>query len=363
MCKVLISGGGSGGHIFPALAIANEWRAQDPDVKIKFVGAYGKMEMEKIPQAGYEIIGLWISGMHRKSSLKNLLLPFKVIFSLIKSLWILLSFKPNIVVGVGGFASGPLLIVASWLGIPTAIQEQNGFPGITNKILSKRVDRIFTAFPGLERFFPKEKIQLLGNPVRSSIGEKVNLKEAYEHFDLQSNLKTVLVFGGSLGAKSLNEAVGGAFDFIKEREDVQWIWQTGRLYYDQYQFNEVAQLAQVKMLQFIDQMNFAYAVADVIVCRAGALTLAELAIVSKPAILVPSPNVAEDHQTKNAMVLVEKDAALLCADSDLTLGLWQKIDDLLSDASQRDELRNNIGLFSKPRATKDIVEQLKSMIS
>jgi len=358
MYKVLISGGGTGGHIFPAIAIAKELERQLPEVKIKFGGAKGKMEMQKVPQAGYEIEGLWISGFRRKRSLTNLLLPFKLIFSVIKSLLIILKFKPDVVIGVGGYASGPLLFVANILGKYTAIQEQNSYPGITNKMLSKSADRIYVAFPRMDRFFPNEKIVRCGNPVRSVFLKPIDQKASRTKFGLDPNKRTVLVFGGSLGARSLNQSMTNASKEIKSQKDVQWIWQIGKGNYDNFINSETANLENVTPLQFITEMEAAYSAANIVVCRAGALTLAELAVVGKAAILVPSPNVSEDHQTKNAMALVEQGAALICPDQRIRDDMFPLAMDLISNKESIADLENSIANFSSPDAARNIVSHI-----
>lgn len=358
MCKVLISGGGSGGHIFPAIAIAKALEKQRPEVKIKFVGALGKMEMEKVPRSGYEIEGLWISGFQRKSSLKNLLLPFKVISSLWKSMTIIRSFKPDLVIGVGGYASGPLLYVANKMGIMTAIQEQNGFPGITNRILSRQVNYIFTAFPGLERFFPSSKIHLFGNPVRESILDLPSRDAGCAHFELNSSKRTVLVFGGSLGARVLNEGMRLCGDRISQLQDVQWIWQMGAAYHKEYVDCATAKLPNVRAVEFIFDMEMAYAASDLVVCRSGALTMAELAAVGRPSVLVPSPNVSEDHQYKNAQVFAEQGAAVVIRDTDFKDVWFDRVTSLISDEHRLRQISQRMSQFSKRNAADEIVSFL-----
>ena len=310
--KIIVSGGGSGGHVFPAIAIADALKKKDKFIEILFVGAKGKIEMEKVPKAGYEIEGLWISGLQRKLTLRNLSFPFKLISSLWKARGILKRFKPDVVVGVGGFASGPVLEMASRMGIPCLIQEQNSYAGITNRLLAKKVDRICVAYDGMERFFPASKIVHTGNPVRQDLLDLSQKKnEAIAHFGLDPDKKTLLVFGGSLGARTLNEMMDTGYQSIKSLTDTQVLWQVGKLYEVSFQNSETAQLDHVRLLTFIDRMDLAYAVADVVMCRAGASTISELCLAGKASILIPSPNVAEDHQRKNAEALVSKNAARL----------------------------------------------------
>ena len=313
--KLIISGGGTGGHIFPAVAIANKVKEKYPEAEILFVGAEGKMEMEKVPKAGYEIVGLPIRGLQRKLTLKNLSVPFKLLASLSKAKKIIKNFQPDIAVGVGGYASAATLRVASKQKIPTLIQEQNSYPGITNKWLSKRARTICVAYDNLERFFPKEKIVKTGNPVRSEVVQIEGKKEeAFKHFGLDPVKKTVLVIGGSLGARTLNDSFKKDIQQLLEK-DVQVIWQCGKFYFESLKL-EVEKLSSqnIYLSDFIYKMDLAYAAADLVVSRAGALSVSELCLVGKPTILVPSPNVSEDHQTKNAMALVDNRAAVLVKD-------------------------------------------------
>lgn len=360
--RVVISGGGTGGHIFPAIAIADEIKKRNPDAAILFVGAIGKMEMEKVPAAGYKIEGLTIAGLQRKLTLSNFLLPFKIIKSMLRARRILKDFKPQVVVGVGGYASGPTLKAATMLGIPTLVQEQNSFPGKTNKLLAKNVNSLCTAYEGLERFFPKEKITLTGNPVRF---EMVNIAgkrdEAFEYYKLDPKKKTILVIGGSLGARTLNQAMMHHYSNLKEA-GVQVLWQSGKLYFndlnEQLKGNEYEG---IKLVQFIDRMDLAYAMADVIISRAGAISVSELCLIKKPVILVPSPNVAEDHQTKNAMALVEKSAALLVKDVEAKETLIPAVLDLLKNEAQQAKLSDEIAKLGKPKATESIVDELEKI--
>ena len=301
--KFILSGGGTGGHIYPAIAIANELKLQFPDAEFLFVGARDKMEMQKVPQAGYEIKGLWIAGLQRKLTLQNLMFPLKLATSLLESRRIIKQFKPNVVIGTGGFASGPLLQAAGSAGIPTVVQEQNSFPGITNKLLSKKANAICVAYENLERFFPKEKIVLTGNPVRQDLIDIDSKRdEAIAFYGLDPNKKTLLVLGGSLGARRINQLIEKELQNILS-QDVQIIWQCGKLYFEDYKkYNQ----QNVRVVDFIERMDFVYAAADVIISRAGASSVSELCIVGKPVIFIPSPNVAEDHQTKMRTQLLMK---------------------------------------------------------
>jgi UDP-N-acetylglucosamine--N-acetylmuramyl-(pentapeptide) pyrophosphoryl-undecaprenol N-acetylglucosamine transferase len=342
--KVIISGGGTGGHIFPAIAIANALKQKLQDkVEILFVGAEGRMEMEKVPAAGYKIEGLWISGIQRSLSLKNLAFPFKVIASLLKARRIIKKFKPDVVVGVGGYASGPTLAMASFAGVPTLIQEQNSYAGITNKILGKRVDKVCVAYDGMEKFFPKEKIVLTGNPVRQDILQLEGKRErGLEHFKLKRDKKTILVIGGSLGARTINQSIEKGLGQFKAN-DIQLVWQTGKLYIPKAkEAVEKAGSDSLKAFDFIQKMDLAYAVADVVISRAGASSVSELCIVKKPSILVPSPNVAEDHQTKNAMALVTHSAAIMIKDAEAGEKLVQEAIDLLHSTQKQEKLSENI---------------------
>lgn len=357
--KVIISGGGTGGHIYPAIAIANALKATDPSIEILFVGALGKMEMEKVPKAGYEIIGLPISGIKRELSLDNLSFPIKLTRSLLKARSIINSFKPDVAIGVGGFASGPLLMIASLMGIPTLIQEQNSYAGITNKLLAKKAKAICVAYPHMEAFFPKNKLKLTGNPVRSDILDVEHKRQrAYEHFGLQPNRKTLLVIGGSLGAKTINESIEAGLKLIIE-SGYQVLWQTGKPYAEKAKSAaENLKTAYVKVSDFIYEMDLAYALADVVVSRAGALSVSELCLVAKPAILVPFPFASEDHQTKNAMSLVEQNAALLVKDKDAKEELVQTALRLLQDTAKQRELSSNIKKLAKPDAATDIAQAI-----
>ena len=341
--KVILSGGGTGGHIFPAVAIANEIKKLVPTAEILFVGALGKMEMEKVPAAGYKIIGVPIAGLQRKFTLENLKLPFLIIMSLLKTRKIISDFKPDVVVGTGGYASGPLLRAATSKGIPALIQEQNSYAGITNKILSKKVNKICVAYEGMEKFFPKEKLLLTGNPVRqdiTNIEEKRN--EAFEFFKLDPSKKTVLVIGGSLGAKAINEAIGAGLQLFSDN-NIQLVWQTGKIYFDTAKKQTAGfESKNITAVDFISRMDLAYAFADVVISRAGAGAISELCIVQKPCVLVPLPTAAEDHQTQNAMALVNKNAAILVKDTDAVKLLVERAIQLVNNVSEQQQLKVNM---------------------
>lgn len=361
--KIIISGGGTGGHIFPAIAIANALKELDDTIDILFVGAKGKMEMERVPKAGYPIKGLWISGFQRKLTTRNLMFPFKLISSWFKAYQIVRKFKPDAAVGVGGYASGPTLDVAARLGIPTLVQEQNSYAGITNRLLANKVKKVCVAYEGMERFFPKDKIIFTGNPIRQEI-TKIEGKrgEAIKHFDLDPTKKTIVVVGGSLGARTLNNAMEGSFDLIAKSQDVQIIWQAGKLYIEEFQQKETGQLPNVKLMKFIDRMDLAYAAADVVISRAGAATISELCLVQKPAILVPSPNVSEDHQTQNAMALVDKDAAILVKDKEAKATMIQTALDLLNNETQLKSMSENVGKLGMKNSAERIAKEVLAMI-
>lgn len=357
--NILISGGGTGGHIYPAIAIVNELKLRYPNANFLFVGAKDKMEMEKVPQAGYEIKGLWISGIQRKLTVDNLSFPFKMISSLFKAAKIIRQFKPDVAIGTGGFASGPTLIVASRKGIPTLIQEQNSYPGITNKLLSKRAHKICVAYDNLERFFPQEKIVKTGNPVRQdllSIHSKT--EEAHNFFKLIKEKSTILVLGGSLGARKINQLVESNIEFFKN-QGVQVVWQCGKLYYEEYK--KYDDLEHIQVHQFLNRMDLAYATADIIVSRAGASSVSELCIVGKPVIFIPSPNVAEDHQTKNAKAIADQHGALLLRESELdTFPIV--FETLLKDKGKQEHLSENINELALPGATTDIVNEIEKLL-
>ncbi len=359
MKRVIISGGGTGGHIFPAVAIADELKRQFPQVDILFIGAEGKMEMEKVPQAGYRIIGLPIVGLQRKLTLKNLALPFKIIKSMVMARKTIREFGPEVVIGVGGYASGPTLKTASMLGIPTLVQEQNSFAGKTNMLLAKKADRLCVAYDGMEKFFPEEKIVLTGNPVRLEVTRiEGKRSEAFEFYGLDASKPAILVIGGSLGARTLNESLAGGIEKLQQ-QGIQVLWQCGKLYYDELTNRlKGKDLKGIHLTQFISRMDLAYALADVIVSRAGAISVSELCLVRKPAILVPSPNVAEDHQTHNAMALVSRQAAILVKDIDAKSTLIDEAIKLINDKELQSKLSQNIAQLGKPNATKDIVGEI-----
>src|SRR5574344_3053183 len=355
--RVIISGGGTGGHIFPAVAIANEIKRRFPDCVILFVGAKGRMEMEKVPKAGYEIKGLPIAGLQRRLTLKNLLVPFKVIESSLSARKIIKDFKPTIVIGVGGYASFPTLKQAQKLNIPTVIQEQNSYPGITNRQLAKKVRKICVAYNGMEKWFPQDKICFTGNPIRQNV---INIEgkreEAIKHFGLNPNKKIVLSIGGSLGARTINDSLSSNLQYFADN-DVQLLWQSGKFYYNEEKaIVDNSHNANVKLMEFIYEMDLAYACADVIVSRAGAISISELCCVGKPAILIPSPNVAEDHKTKNAMALVSRGAAVMVKDAESKEGLIPVIDSLLKDEKQMEDLGKNIKEMGVGDADKKIVD-------
>ncbi len=361
--RYIISGGGTGGHIFPAIAIANGILEQDPDADILFVGAKGKMEMQKVPEAGYPIIGLWISGLQRKISVRNFLFPLKVMVSILRSKRILSKHKPDAVIGVGGYASGPLLYAAVLRKIPTLIQEQNSYPGITNKILGSRVNKICVAYDNMEKFFPKKKVVLTGNPVRKTMMQQnADRSAALRHFNLDSDKPTLLIMGGSLGARTINESIEKDLTKLIDH-GIQVIWQTGKFYYDGIIERVPEELKnKCTIVAFIKEMNLAYTAADIVISRAGALSISELCLVDKPVIFVPSPNVAEDHQTKNAMALVEKDAALLVKDKDARNTLVDQAVELIKDQDRRELLAKNIGQMAKPDAVEDIIKEISKII-
>lgn len=375
--KVIISGGGTGGHIFPAIAIANciseKMKEKNESCEILFVGAEGKMEMEKVPQAGYKIIGLKIAGFQRKKLWKNISLPFKVISCLNKAKKIIKDFKPDVVIGVGGYASGPTLKIANKLNIPTLLQEQNSYAGVTNKLLAKKAQTICTAYDNMDKFFENKHIIKTGNPIRRSIAliekDKDFLqKNAGKNFQIKENLKTVLVIGGSLGARTINNSIEKHLDYFLDN-NIQLIWQTGKFYYkgieervnEKYKnndkFNEL-----IRIREFIKEMDEVYSVADIIISRAGATSISELCVVGKPAIFVPSPNVAEDHQTKNAMALVNKKAALMVKDIDMEKDIVEVLDKVLKDEDLRKEMSENIKQLGIVDADERIVNEVFKIV-
>lgn len=355
--KVIISGGGTGGHIYPAVAIANELKAQQPDAEILFVGALGKMEMEKVPKEGYKIVGLPIAGFNRSNLLSNISFPFKLLKSLFKAYSLVKSFKPDVAVGVGGFASGPTLKMANFLGVKTLIQEQNSYAGVTNKILSKKAQKVCVAYPDMDQFFEKDKVIFTGNPVRNDMLLSGIMKnDAKRHFGLDSAKPTLLVIGGSLGALSINKAVQAGLNVLLSN-GIQVIWQTGKGYIEEAK-KAVSALKGIYVSDFIYEMDKAYAAADVVVSRAGALSVSELALVGKASILVPFPYAAEDHQTKNAESLSKKDAAILLPDNQVNESLILTVTLLINDPAKVAAMETAVKSFAKPNAAKDIVNQI-----
>jgi len=361
--KIIISGGGTGGHIYPAIAIAQALKKKDPGMNILFVGASGKMEMEKIPAAGFEIIGLPVTGLKRAFTLKNVGVMINLVISMIKARNIIRVHKPDVAVGVGGYASGPILNIAARKKIPTLIQEQNSYAGITNKILAKKTDKICVAYEGMEKFFPPDKIILTGNPVREEL-ENIETKreEGLKYFNLDPGLPVILILGGSLGARTINESVWKHLDLIAGSK-TQCLWQTGKLYYAQALGKTAALVAEnLKVYEFIQVMDLAYAVADLVVSRAGAGAISELCLVAKPAILIPSPNVAEDHQTKNAEALVEKEAAILVKDQDAEQVLIRKALDLVENKNLLTDLARNIGMMAIKNSAAKIAGEIITLM-
>ena len=353
--RFVISGGGTGGHIFPAIAIADALKRRFPDAEILFIGAKGRMEMERVPKAGYQIEGLWISGFTKDLSV--ITLPFKLISSLSKARCILKRFKPNAVIGVGGFASGPTLKAANWLGIPTIIQEQNSYPGKTNRNVGQKAKAICVAYNGLEQWFPKEKIHFTGNPLRGNINGNCDRSEAAAYFSVKADHPVVLLVGGSQGALGINKGITAQLGKFRDN-DIQMIWQTGKYYHEQA-VKEVKELGledRVKPVVFIDRMDLAYSLADVVISRAGAMSISELALVQKPVIFVPLPTAAEDHQTKNAKQLVDAGAAVMVKNSETEAKLIPTLIGLLSDKDKQNEMKANIVKFARPNAADDIVE-------
>ena len=373
--RILMSGGGTGGHIFPAVAIAQEIKKRFPDAEFLFIGANGKMEMEKVPQAGFKIIGLNIAGFDRGNLLKNIGLPFKLISSLIKAKKVIKEFKPDFAVGTGGFASGPALFIAAKMVIPTFIQEQNSLPGKTNIFNGKKAKAVFTAYPEMEKFFPNSKVHFLGNPIRENlITDLIDSDLAKEKLGLEKDKLTVLSVGGSLGSRTLNNGWKENLEKLKEK-GYQLIWQTGKLDYrnivDSCQLlvdgnsNNLQpttnNLIQIK--EFISDMATAYSAADVIVSRAGAIAISELAVAKKPVLLVPFPFAAEDHQTKNAMTLVEKNAARMVKDTEMKEKFWNTLSEICENENLRKEMSQNLEFFAKPKASEDIVNEIFNLLN
>ena len=357
--RIIISGGGTGGHIFPAVSIANEIKAKRPDAKILFVGAEGRMEMQRVPAAGYEIKGLPIAGFDRKNLLKNVPVLFKILKSRRLARRIVKDFRPQVAVGVGGYASGPTLNVAESMHIPTVLQEQNSYAGVTNKLLAKHASQICVAYEGMERFFPADKILLTGNPVRQNLLQSAPAREdAVKTFGLVPRKKTVLIIGGSLGARTINESVLGHLTLIKQQNDVQFIWQTGKYYSEEINAELQRRGCPDNLLvkDFISDMAAAYAAADLVISRAGAGSISEFCLLGKPVILVPSPNVAEDHQTKNALALVQKSAALMVTDADARRALLPLAVNTVTDVLRLEDLSRQICKWAKPNAASDIAD-------
>jgi UDP-N-acetylglucosamine--N-acetylmuramyl-(pentapeptide) pyrophosphoryl-undecaprenol N-acetylglucosamine transferase len=357
--RIILSGGGTGGHIYPAIAIANELQDRYPEAEFLFVGAKDKMEMQKVPQAGYAIKGLWISGIQRKLSLDNLSFPFKLLSSLSASRKILKTFKPHVAIGTGGFASGPLLKMASMMQVPSLIQEQNSYAGITNKWLGKSVDKICVAYPDMQRYFPVSKIVYTGNPIRKEITcTSVSKSEALVKLGLNLQQPVLLVLGGSLGSKRINQEIAKSIEWLTQL-GLQVLWQTGKLYFEKYK--HLASQS-VLVVPFIEEMNIAYAAADFIVSRAGAGAVSELSVVGKPTLFIPSPNVAEDHQTKNAQAVAQQKAALYINEKDLEVKFQEVLSHLVKDEQKQSELSFNFKQIAKPNAAAQIVDEIEQLI-
>lgn len=358
--KFILSGGGTGGHIYPAIAIADALKEKYPQAEFLFVGSQDRMEMEKVPKAGYKIEGLWIAGIQRKLTWSNLMFPFKLISSLFKSAKIIRRFKPDAVIGTGGFASGPLLEMATRYKVPALIQEQNSFAGITNKLLAKKVQKICVAYDGMQQFFPQGKIVKTGNPVRQDLLLIDQNREAgLAKYGLKPQKKTLLILGGSLGARAINKLIDRELQFILD-QNVQVIWQSGQLYFEEYKKQNKTE--DVQVLPYIDTMNLAYAAADIIISRAGAGSVSELALVGKPVIFIPSPNVAEDHQTKNAEAIVEKDAAILLKENELENRFEETFKQLIEDEERQAVLGTNFKKIALPQATQQIVNEVEKLL-
>lgn len=357
--RFILSGGGTGGHIYPAIAIANELKKRHPKAEFLFVGAKDRMEMEKVPQAGYKIEGLWISGLQRKLTLKNLMFPIKLISSLLRARKIVSKFKPHAVIGTGGFASGPLLRIASGRGIPCVLQEQNSYAGITNKLLKNKVAKICVAYDGMETFFPSEKIVKTGNPVRGDLVTLGSYKEdAFSFFGLDIGKPTLLVLGGSLGARRINQLIEQELAYFKGL-GIQLVWQCGKLYYEEYKKYDSET---VKVIDFLNRMDYAYIASDLIISRAGASSVSELCIVGKPVLFIPSPNVAEDHQTKNAMALVRENAAVLVRERDLDTDFEKVFSEVFQSKMKQEQLAINIKKLAMPNATAAIVDEIEKLV-
>ena len=363
--KVIVSGGGTGGHIFPAVSIANAIRERWPDAEILFVGALGRMEMKRVPAAGYNIIGLPVAGFDRKNLLKNIPVAWKLLKSMRLAKKIVKDFRPHVAVGVGGYASGPLLKAAAAAGVPTLLQEQNSYAGVTNKVLAKRAEVICVAYDGMERFFPKEKIVLTGNPCRQDLTiTDQKRSEGYNFFGLDPARKTILMVGGSLGARTLNESIVDAFGKLAESDDLQVIWQCGTYYYkEMQQLQRDGKIpANVHLFDFLSRMDYAYAVSDLVISRAGAGSISEFSLLQKAVILVPSPNVAEDHQTRNAESLVRNNAALMVPDRDATERLFDEALALVRDEHRLQELSRNIAMLAQYNSADRIVDEIEKLV-
>lgn len=363
--RIIVSGGGTGGHIFPAISIANALKARYPDrVKILFVGAEGRMEMERVPAAGYEIVGLPIRGFDRSHPLNNIKTLYMLFKSMLKARKIVKTFRPQVAVGVGGYASGPLLRAAAANGVPTVIQEQNSYAGVTNKLLAAKAAKICVAYPDMDRFFPAEKILLTGNPVRQDLLSGSDLRaQGQAFYQLDPNKKTLLIIGGSLGARTLNESMMVYMDELEASTDVQVIWQTGKYYYKKLQERLAGRtLRNIRMVEFVQQMNLAYAAADLIISRAGASSISELCLLQKAVMLVPSPNVAEDHQTKNALALVKEDAAVMVKDSEARSTLLPRALALIQQPERLETLRRNILKLAQHDSAERIADEIFKLI-
>ena len=359
--RVIISGGGTGGHIFPAVSIANAVKELEPNAKILFVGAEGRMEMQRVPAAGYEIKGLPVAGFDRKRLWKNISVLIKLFRSRRMAKKIIKDFAPDVAVGVGGYASGPTLNMAGKMGIPTLLQEQNSYAGVTNKLLAKDAKCICVAYDGMEKFFPAESIKFTGNPVRQNVLDaSLTREEAAEKMGLNKNAKTILIVGGSLGARTINESVLSQLETIRQQEDVQCVWQTGKFYANEIaeKLKEAGKPDNLHVMDFISDMAVAYAAADLVVSRAGAGSISEFCLLGKPVILVPSPNVAEDHQTKNAMALVHKSAALYVPDAEAGQTLIAEAINTVKNGKKLQALAQNIKTLARPNAARDIAEEV-----
>jgi len=360
--KVIICGGGTGGHIFPAIAIANGLKATNENIEILFIGAQDRMEMEKVPQAGYKIEGLWISGLQRSLSARNLSFPFKLLQSMVKSKRIIKKFNPEVIIGVGGYSSGPVMYNGYKMGIPTLIQEQNSFPGITNRLMAKKVNKICVAYDHMQKFFPEDKTILTGNPIREEIKNSGGKREeAIAHFGLNAEKPTILVIGGSLGAATINKSIVELLN-NNDKNDFQLLWQTGSNYYDEIVSGLSENENRAICHRFIDRMDLAYAAANIVVSRAGAISISELCVAGKATILVPSPNVAEDHQTKNALALENVGSAIMIKDKDAIEQMGKVVMELISNSDKIDDLERNIVKMAKPNATDEIVKEIMNLI-